>query len=172
METLIPAWRNGVLTPVEKIRVHREGLRHKAVSVFVLRGDAILIQRRALSKYHTPGLWANACCTHPFWDEDPGACAERRLGEELGMSGVELRKIDRVEYRADVGGGMIEHEVVDIYRGVCREADPLAPAPQEVMATRWIGFDELEREIGTAPERFTPWLRIYMKGDLAQALRE
>jgi isopentenyl-diphosphate delta-isomerase len=84
---MIPAWVEGTLTPVEKLEVHKKGLRHKAVSVFVMRGDRILLQQRALSKYHTPGLWANACCTHPHWDEQPLTCAQRRLEEELGITG-------------------------------------------------------------------------------------
>ncbi len=87
---LIPAWKDGVLVPVEKLEVHRSGLRHKAVSVFVMQGDQVLIQRRALSKYHTPGLWANTCCTHPLWDEAPADCAIRRLREEMGFRNVRV----------------------------------------------------------------------------------
>ena len=108
MTTMIPAWVNGKLTPVEKLEVHQRGLRHKAISVFVMRGRETLIQRRALGKYHTPGLWANTCCTHPDWDEPAAACALRRLQDELGITGVAPRHMGQVEYRADVGGGMIE----------------------------------------------------------------
>jgi len=115
MTGMIPAWVDGVLTPVEKLEVHQKGLKHKAVSVFVMNGSRVLIQQRALVKYHTPGLWANSCCTHPDWDEDPLACAVRRLREELGIEGLSPFHRDRVEYRAKVGGGLIEHEVVDIY---------------------------------------------------------
>ena len=82
----IPAWVDGRLVPVDKLEVHRRGLRHPAVSVFLLDGERTLIQRRALGKYHTPGLWANACCTHPRWGEEPAACALRRLREELGVA--------------------------------------------------------------------------------------
>ena len=84
----IPAWVDGVLTPVEKLEAHLKGLRHKAVSVFVIAGGEVLIQRRALGKYHTPGLWANTCCTHPEWGETAAACAVRRLREELGITAV------------------------------------------------------------------------------------
>jgi isopentenyl-diphosphate Delta-isomerase len=70
----------------------------------------VLIQQRALGKYHTPGLWANTCCTHPHWGEDL-ACARRRLREELGITGWRW-PAGQVEYRADVGGGLTEHEVV------------------------------------------------------------
>ena len=88
MAIMIPTWVNGTLQPFEKLAAHQQGLRHKAVSVFVVDGADILIQRRALCKYHTPGLWANTCCTHPEWDEDPVTCAIRRLDEELGIKGV------------------------------------------------------------------------------------
>lgn len=162
MQDTIPAWVNGSLAPFDKIEVHRRGLRHKAVSVFVTDGEALLIQRRALGKYHTPGLWANSCCTHPHWDEAPRDCAERRLAEELGLSGLAPAWREQVEYRAEVGGGMVEHEVVDIFRAEARRATPLAPDPDEVMEVAWIGLAELETEVARNPERFTPWLRIYL----------
>ncbi len=159
---LIPAWKDGVLVPVEKLEVHRSGLRHKAVSVFVMQGDQVLIQRRALSKYHTPGLWANTCCTHPLWDEAPADCAIRRLREELGITGLHTEYRDQVEYRADVGNGMTEHEVVDLFLAEAPDGLALSPNPTEVMDTRWIEFDGLFAECRTRPERFTPWLRIYL----------
>ena len=114
-EEMIPAWVDGQLTPVGKLEVHQRGLRHKAVSVFVMDGTRVLIQRRALAKYHTPGLWANTCCTHPRWDEDAQVCAVRRLDEELGITALNAVFADRVEYRAEVGNGLIEHELVDIF---------------------------------------------------------
>ena len=83
---MIPAWVNGTLMPVEKLEVHRRGLRHRAVSVFVMDGTKVLIQQRAMGKYHTPGLWANTCCTHPEWGEEPAICAVRRLREELKVN--------------------------------------------------------------------------------------
>lgn len=157
---LIPAWVDGALTPVDKLEVHRRGLRHPAVSVFVMDGDLTLLQRRALTKYHTPGLWTNACCTHPHWGEDPAACAARRLGEELGITGLALTHRAQIEYRADVGGGLTEHELVDVY--LARGRPEPVPNPEEVSETRWIGLDALRAETQAAPERFTPWLRIYL----------
>lgn len=159
---LIPAWDGGALVPMDKIEVHRRGLRHKAVSVFVTDGRHILIQRRARGKYHTPGLWANTCCTHPHWGEEPLDCAVRRLREELGISGLDPAFSGQVEYRADVGGGMIEHELVDVFVAKADQTLSLAPDPNEVLATRWVTLDALQAELGQAPERFTPWLRIYL----------
>jgi isopentenyl-diphosphate delta-isomerase len=162
MTDTIPAWVDGRLMPVEKLEVHRRGLRHPAVSVFVLDGERTLIQRRALAKYHTPGLWANACCTHARWAEEPAACALRRLREELGILGSDLAWRERIEYRAEVGGGMVEHEVVDLFTARADARQPVAPDPNEVMEVRWIGLSALEAEIAAAPEAFTPWVRIYL----------
>ena len=162
MRETIPAWVEGSLMPVEKLEVHRLGMRHPAVSVFLLDGDRTLIQRRALGKYHTPGLWANACCTHPAWGEEPAACALRRLREELGIRGHDLRWRDRIEYRAEVGGGLIEHECVELFTARADDRTPFSPDPDEVMEVRWVGLDALRREVTETPEAFTPWLRIYL----------
>ena len=169
MSTLIPAWQDGVLTPFDKLAVHQLGMRHKAISVFVLRKDRILLQRRAPGKYHTPGLWTNTCCTHPHWDEDDLACAQRRLGEELGIFGLSLDLVRTLEYRAPVGKGMVEHEVVKLFIAQAPADMALAPDPDEVCDTRWIDPDTLRKELARWPERFTPWLRIYMR-DHADAL--
>ena len=161
-QTLIPAWCGDTLEPVEKLDAHVRGLKHKAISVFVQRGDEILIQRRAMGKYHTPGMWANTCCTHPNWKESSLDCANRRLKEELGITGLALEYRDRVEYRADVGGGLIEHEVVDIFVAEVDGSLDLALNPDEVMATRWVPYGDLVQDVVKEPSRFTPWLRIYL----------
>ena len=167
-QEMIPAWVDGQLTPVGKLEVHQRGLRHKAVSVFVVDKGRVLIQRRALSKYHTPGLWANTCCTHPRWNEDAATCAVRRLREELGISGLFPAFADRVEYRADVGGGLTEHELVDIFVADAGTALVVAPNPDEVMETRWVDLYDLSAEVLRTPAKFTPWLRIYMTEHMAR----
>lgn len=163
MNDHIPTWIDGTLQPVEKLEAHRRGLRHKAVSVFLLRNGDVLLQRRALGKYHTPGLWANTCCTHPHWNESALDCAVRRLREELGISGVALNFRDTVEYRADVGGGLTEHEVVDIFVGEMLAGIEPEPNPDEVMDTIWRPLSGLVDEVMHAPEGFTPWLKIYLR---------
>lgn len=162
MAIMIPAWVNDTLTPVEKLAVHQRGLRHKAVSVFVMNRGRLLIQQRALGKYHTPGLWANTCCTHPDWSEAAGDCAQRRLDQELGITGLTLTHRDCVEYRADVGGGLVEHEVVDLFVAQAPDDLSVAPNPDEAMAVRWVTIPDLRAEISATPEVFTPWLRIYL----------
>lgn len=162
MAIMIPAWIDGALQPVEKLAAHQQGLRHKAVSVFVLADQHLLIQQRALGKYHTPGLWANTCCTHPAWDETSADCATRRLKEELGIIDLSLEHRGRVEYRADVGNDLIEHEQVEIYLANTGRDLSVTANPDEVCATRWITLAALRQEIENTPEKFTPWMRIYL----------
>ncbi|MFV0333672.1 MAG: isopentenyl-diphosphate delta-isomerase [Tropicimonas sp.] len=162
-DDLIPAWVDGILRPVDKMKVHREGLRHKAVSVFVTDGQNVLLQRRAHDKYHSGGLWTNTCCTHPHWQEMAADCAVRRLDEELGITGLWPAHRDRLEYRADVGGGMVEHEVVDVFLAMSQRKMMVHPNPEEVAQVEWVGFYDLTAEIRRRPERFTPWLRIFLE---------
>lgn len=153
---------DGARFPVEKLAAHRAGLLHDAVSVFVFDGDETLLQRRAAGKYHCAGLWANACCTHPDWGEDAGTSARRRLGEELGVD-LDLTEFALTTYRADVGSGMIEHERVRLYRAeMDRGALAFNLNPLEVSEVRWVSREALMREAAEAPERFAPWLRIYL----------
>ena len=162
MKIMIPAWVDGVLTPVEKLEVHQRGLRHKAISVFILRGTEVLLQRRALEKYHTPGLWANACCTHPAWEESSDECAIRRLGEELGVKITDLEFRETLEYRADVGRGLTEYEVVDVFIVQADSDLRISPNPEEVIDFEWVEYTDLQKRITDTPDVFTPWLRIYM----------
>ncbi len=162
MTIMIPAWVNGELVPVEKLEAHKRGLPHKAVSVFVLRGSEVLMQRRALSKYHTPGLWTNTCCTHPDFDESAYDCAVRRLHEELGIKGLLPEHRHHLEYRADVGGGLIEHEHVDVFIAEASPDMEIDCNQDEVMDVEWVAYSTLLQSIETTPDKYTPWLRIYL----------
>ncbi len=162
MIEMIPAWVDGTLTPVEKLEAHQRGLKHMAVSVFVMRGSEVLIQKRAAGKYHTPGLWANTCCTHPLWGEGAATCAVRRLREELGIRGLSPVHRDVIEYRADVGNGLIEHEVVDLFVADAIDGVDIRLNPNEVEAVEWVDLYELTAMVKRRPEIYTPWLRIYL----------
>ncbi|MDG1430940.1 MAG: isopentenyl-diphosphate delta-isomerase [Paracoccaceae bacterium] len=166
----IPAWVDGKLTPVGKLETHQRGLKHPAVSVMIMSGDEMLIQQRDLGKYHTPGLWANACCTHPFWGEDAKECAVRRLEEELGITGLELQHRANLEYRANVGNDLIEHEVVDLFVAWADLSLAVKPNPEEVMDWRWISLKDLMTEVDQTPDAFTPWFKIYLS-DYAETLK-
>jgi isopentenyl-diphosphate Delta-isomerase len=138
-----------------KSRVHQTGERHRAVSVFLIDGSGrILLQRRAPTKYHSPGRWANTCCSHPRPGETALAAAQRRLREEMGID-CQLEAAGVFTYRADVGGGLIEHEVDHLFLGR-HEGEP-TPNEREVDAWRWVAPAEIERQLTAEPERFAPW---------------
>jgi isopentenyl-diphosphate Delta-isomerase len=161
---LIPALNaDGSLYPVEKLEAHKLAIPHLAISIFVFDGDKMLLQRRALTKYHCGGQWANTCCSHPHWGESLEASANRRLFEELGFR-LPLTPGRKVEYRADVGNGLTEHEHVTFYFGQAKMAELVINAnPDEVMETRWATSKDIASEIAAAPHHYAPWFRIYME---------
>lgn len=153
---------DGSLYKIEKMAAHEAPTLHLAISVFLFAEDGdLLIQQRALDKYHCGGMWANTCCTHPHWGEEAVAAADRRMMEEIGVSAVlEERRV--IEYAADVGNGLWEHERVHMFRGTV-EKDALVYDlnPEEVAAIRWISPNDLRTAMKSKPEGFTPWFRIY-----------
>jgi isopentenyl-diphosphate delta-isomerase len=161
---LIPAIaEDGSLYPVDKMEAHRRGLYHQAVSVFIFSGELLLIQRRASGKYHCGGLWANSCCSHPYWNETEEAAASRRLVEELGLE-ARLTAGNIVSYRAPVTRGLVENERVHVFHGrVDHRSCRIAPNSDEVSETRWASRPELLSEAQSAPDGFAPWFLIYLE---------
>ncbi len=144
-----------------KIEAHAQGLRHRAISVCVLDGRGrMLLQRRASDKYHSGGLWTNACCTHPRPGETVADAARRRLREELGVD-CELKFVLRTHYRADVGNGLIEDEVVHVFLGVY--GGPVTPDPGEAADYDWVTRADLRARIAAHPEHYTYWFKHYMR---------
>ena len=143
----------------EKIKAHENGGKlHRAFSIFVFNSkQELLLQRRALTKYHAPGLWANTCCSHPKPGEELEKAAHRRLREEMGFD-CELRKVFHVIYKAYVGNGLTEHEFDHVFIGYW-EGEP-EPNPEEVCEWKWASLEEIEKGIKESPEKFAPWFRI------------
>ena len=139
-----------------KLAAHREGRLHRAVSV-VLRDGAgqVLLQRRALTKYHSAGLWSNTCCGHPRPGESPVDAASRRLRAELGITDVLLKPVGTFRYRAALRNGLIEHELDHVLIGNWT-GEPV-PDPAEVSAVRWVHPAQLSVELMAYPQRFTAW---------------
>jgi isopentenyl-diphosphate delta-isomerase len=162
-EIIIPAIAaDGSLFPIEKMEAHRTDQQHLAISVFVFSGSKLLIQQRAASKYHCPGKWANTCCSHPHWGETVENAATRRIGEELGIA-VPLSKTSVFEYRADVGGGLIENERVHVFVGHADETRlAVSLNAEEVSATRWVEVSELSALLAEQPDSLCPWFAIYI----------
>ncbi len=142
----------------EKLQAHEEGWLHRAFSVFIVneRGQ-LLLQRRARRKYHSGGRWSNACCGHPRPGETTGQAAHRRLREEMGFD-CPLASAGWFLYHADVGRGLVEHELDHVFVG--RWSGEPAPDPAEVDGWRWVSRPRLERELEADPDAFTVWLPL------------
>ncbi|MFI6697973.1 isopentenyl-diphosphate Delta-isomerase [Streptomyces sp. NPDC050509] len=140
----------------EKLSAHQPpGQLHRAFSVFLFdeRGR-LLIQRRALGKYHSPGVWSNTCCGHPYPGEAPFAAAARRTHEELGISPSLLAEAGTVRYNhPDPDSGLVEHEYNHLFVGLAQSA-PL-PDPEEVCETVFVTPAELTERHSAAP--FSAW---------------
>jgi isopentenyl-diphosphate delta-isomerase len=140
----------------EKQDAHVRGLLHRALSVFLFDGAGrVLLQRRAATKYHSPDRWSNTCCSHPRPGEATADAARRRLREEMGIAAA-LEHALAFTYRAELEGGLVEHEIDHVFVGRF-DGEP-APDAAEVGAWAWRDVDELEREIAAHPERFAAWL--------------
>jgi isopentenyl-diphosphate Delta-isomerase len=143
----------------EKQRAHVEGALHRAISIFVFdtTGTKMLIQQRAFDKYHSGGLWSNACCTHPAPGETVLDAAHRRLGEELGFD-CPLDFAFSFTYRAEVGPTLVEHEFDHVFIG--RSDVEAQPDPAEIAAVRWIDVPEVVRDVAERPERYSLWFAV------------
>lgn len=140
---------------MEKLAAHQApGHLHEAFSVLLVDGDRTLLQRRADTKYHFPGLWTNATCSHPVGDVVRDA--QERLRFEMGIEAA-LEVVGSFTYRAeDPVSGLVEHEHDTVLVG--RGSYQAAPNPDEVAEVRWVALDDLRRELEQDPSAFTPWL--------------
>ncbi len=139
----------------EKLAVHRAGQLHRAFSVFAFNAAGeLLLQRRALGKYHSGGLWTNSTCGHPRPGEATADAARRRLGEELGIACGPLEEAGVLRYRAQLRD-LVENEVDHVFVTTVDGAP--APDPDEVMEHRFVARDELDGWLAAEPDAFTAW---------------
>jgi len=150
--------RDNAVGAMEKMMAHREGRLHRAFSVFIFNSAGqMLLQQRALSKYHSAGLWSNACCSHPEPGEDLHQSAERRLKEEMGFT-TPLRKVFDFIYRAAFQNGLIEYEYDHVFIGTYD--GPIKVNSKEAIDYTFKSMDEISHSLYTSPEQYTEWFRI------------
>lgn len=143
---------------MEKMEAHRQALLHRAFSVFIFdAGGRMLLQRRALTKYHSGGLWTNACCSHPRPGETVAAAASRRLQEELGFV-TPLESAFSFTYKAPFDNGLTEYEFDHVLTGY--HDGHIQPNPEEVCEISYMSMDEIRSELASHPEKYTEWFRI------------
>lgn len=143
---------------MEKIEAHRKALLHRAFSVFIFneKGE-MLLQQRALKKYHSAGLWTNACCSHPKPGEDTMMAAESRLQHEMGF-GTPLTKIFEFTYRSAFDNGLTEYEFDHVFAGVYDGA--IRPSQEEVQDYCYKSLDEIKKSLQSHPSKYTTWFSI------------
>lgn len=143
---------------IDKLEAHRQGLLHRAFSVFIFNSKGeMLLQQRALTKYHSAGLWTNACCSHPAPGERTMDAAQRRLTEELGFE-TPIEKIFDFTYKAEFENGLTEHEFDHVFAG--EYEGKLNVDPAEVKDFCYKTISEIKNMQETHPQKMTAWFHI------------
>ncbi len=143
---------------MEKMQAHEQGLLHRAFSVFIFnRKGEMLLQQRALSKYHSGGLWTNACCSHPLPGEETAAAARRRLNEELGFE-TAIEKVFDFVYKADFDNGLTEHEFDHVFTG--EYEGTIFLNKEEAMDVCYKDVQEIRQLLKTVPQQYTAWFHL------------
>jgi isopentenyl-diphosphate Delta-isomerase len=143
---------------MEKIEAHEKALLHRAFSVFIFNEKGqMLLQQRAYTKYHSGGLWTNACCSHPRSNENIEAAATRRLQEEMGFT-TPLQKAFAFTYKANFDNGLVEHEYDHVLIG--HYNNTIAFNTEEVAAYKYESLQQIEENIALNPSVFTAWFII------------
>ena len=143
---------------MDKMEAHKQGLLHRAFSVFIFNSKGeMLLQQRALSKYHSGGLWTNACCSHPKPGEKTEDAAARRLLEELGFK-TPIEKIFDFIYKAEFENGLTEYEFDHVFAG--EYEDKLTINPAEASEACYKEISEIKSMLQSHPQKFTAWFHI------------
>lgn len=143
---------------MEKIEAHEKALLHRAFSVFILNDkNEVMLQQRAASKYHSPLLWTNTCCSHQRAGETNIAAGKRRLQEEMGFQ-VDLKELFSFIYKAPFDNGLTEHELDHVMIGYSNQ-DPNINR-EEVEAWKWMSLEAIKQDMKDHPESYTAWFKI------------
>jgi isopentenyl-diphosphate Delta-isomerase len=143
---------------MEKMEAHEKALLHRAFSVFIFNSDGeMLLQQRALTKYHSGGLWTNACCSHPFPGEETMIAAGRRLQEEMGFV-TPITKVFDFVYKAEFDNGLTEHEFDHVFTGVYE--GEIKMNKEEVSDYSYKSIASIAKSLQTHPQKFTAWFHL------------
>ncbi|MBX2933346.1 MAG: isopentenyl-diphosphate Delta-isomerase [Ferruginibacter sp.] len=143
---------------MEKMEVHQKALLHRAFSIFIFNSKGeMLLHKRADKKYHSPGLWTNACCSHPAPGQETLVAAENRLQEEMGFC-VSLKKAFDFIYKAQFDNGLTEYEFDHVFIGNYNGA--ISPNTEEVSDYCFKTITEIRDSIQSHPQKYTEWFKI------------
>jgi isopentenyl-diphosphate Delta-isomerase len=153
-----------------KIKAHKEGMLHRAISVYIFNSKGeLMIQRRAKGVYHSGNLWSNTCCTNCYEGEIPSYSAHRSLQGEMGFDCALKEKFSLI-YKTPVSNGLIEHEFLHVFFGRY-DKDPQVNN-KEVMDWKWISFDDLVKDVKRHGKSYSPWLKILLKKNLPKEAKK
>ena len=141
-----------------KMEAHKKALLHTAFSVFIFNErNELMLQQRALHKYHSPGLWSNTCCSHQRDGENSIDAGKRRLQEEMGFT-ADLSHTTSFIYKAPFDNGLTEHEFDHILIGNYN-LDPEINE-DEVASWKWMSLEAVKKDIKDSPEDYSAWFKI------------
>ena len=157
-EVVLVDENDNIIGSMSKLDAHKQGKLHRAISVFVFNDDnKFLLQKRALDKYHSPGLWSNTCCSHPRKNELVNKAAERRLFEEMGIE-ITLEKIFHFKYKVKFENGLIENEFDHVFSGKYSGAPKINIS--EVSDWKWMSPSEIKKDLIVNSTRYTFWFKL------------
>lgn len=143
---------------MEKMEAHEKAILHRAFSVFVLNDKKeLMLQQRAVGKYHSPLLWANTCCSHQRDGETSLAAGKRRLQEEMGFV-CELKELFSFIYKAPFDNGLTEHELDHVMIGTYKDAPVINI--DEVESYKWMTLEAVKDDMELQPAIYTEWFKI------------
>lgn len=141
-----------------KLEAHEKALLHRAFSVFIFNDkNELMLQQRALNKYHSPGLWTNTCCSHQRDGESNIQAGKRRLQEEMGFV-VDLKETTSFIYKAPFDNGLTEHEFDHIMIGSYNDEPVINP--DEVAHWKWMTLEDVKTDMALHPDHYTEWFKI------------
>ena len=151
---------------IEKLQAHIEGKLHEAFSIFVFNQQGqLLLQKRALHKYHSAGLWTNTCCSHASVGETLNQAIHRRLVQEMGFD-CPLKEIATFSYKTtNLANNLIENEFDHIFIGTVNHIK-VVPNPNEVCQYQWQTLDFIKKDIIKNPDIYTSWFKIIISRNL------
>ena len=156
--------QDNMIGAMEKLEVHRKGLLHRAYSILVFNAkEKLLLQKRTVSKYHSGGLWSNACCSHPAPDESMADATRQRLRHEMGID-LQPEFAFKFIYKCELDKGLIEHEFDHVFTGLYDDAPSINPS--EVDDWKFIDVKTLRNDLERNPEKYTTWFKLIMNHPL------
>ena len=155
---------------MEKMEAHEKALLHRAFSVFIFNEEGkVLMQQRALHKYHSGGLWTNTCCSHPYPGEETHNAALRRLNEEMGLE-AELNFIFKFQYKASFDNNLTEHEIDHVFIGKSNTLPQINT--EEVANFKYMDIVEIQADLKQNKDQYTVWFQIIFAEFLDKIARQ